>query len=79
MIHNNSGYARGCRCEICIEAKREYLRKYDAMRAQKKQPSEAERRDRAKAGLCVECGQARHLGLYCRKCAKAKAKRTVLD
>ena len=32
MKHSSGGYAEGCRCEICMAARREYQREYRAQR-----------------------------------------------
>lgn len=28
IVHNRTGYVRGCRCDICKQANRDYQRKY---------------------------------------------------
>lgn len=28
LVHNRTGYVRGCRCELCVKGNREYQRDY---------------------------------------------------
>lgn len=40
LVHNRSGYTRGCRCQTCVAANREYQRQYMARwRDSKKKPA----------------------------------------
>ncbi|HTY35382.1 hypothetical protein [Mycobacterium sp.] len=34
-VHGTAGYSAGCRCQVCVEAKRDYGRRYRAARQER--------------------------------------------